>query len=130
MVDQWDLHAGHRRIGSRPRAVDEYFTIGQPLLMPLPEEPLQTGQLCTPHVDRYSQITVQTHRSSIPTRLVGKRVRAVLHAAHLVVYDRNVEAARHQRLISKGGCRLDLDHCLEALIRKPGGSAIPHPRVR
>ncbi|WP_257033593.1 hypothetical protein [Streptomyces sp. Ag109_G2-15] len=31
-----------------------------------------------------------------------------------------VEVARHERLIAKGGCRLDLDHYLEALIRKPG----------
>ncbi|MEW2275625.1 hypothetical protein GA0115256_14418 [Streptomyces sp. DconLS] len=49
-----------------------------------------------------------------------KRVRVVLHASHLVVYDRNVEVARHERLIAKGSCRLDLDHYLEALIRKPG----------
>lgn len=28
--------------------------------------------------------------------------------------------ARHGRLIAKGGCRLDLDHYREALIRKPG----------
>lgn len=41
-------------------------------------------------------------------------------ASHLVVYDRNVEVARHERLIAKGGCRLELDHYLEALIRKPG----------
>jgi transposase len=39
MVERWDLHDGHRRIGSRPRTVDEYFAIEQPLLMPLPEEP-------------------------------------------------------------------------------------------
>ncbi|MFG2716287.1 hypothetical protein ACGFX2_38020 [Streptomyces goshikiensis] len=29
MVDQWDLHDGHRRIGSRPRTVDEYFAVEQ-----------------------------------------------------------------------------------------------------
>jgi hypothetical protein len=52
--------------------------------------------------------------------LIGKRVRAMLHASHLVVYDKNVEVARHERLIAKGGCRLELDHYLEALIRKPG----------
>ncbi|WP_422641179.1 hypothetical protein [Streptomyces glaucescens] len=28
--------------------------------------------------------------------------------------------ARHERLIAKGSCRLELDHYLEALIRKPG----------
>lgn len=47
-------------------------------------------------------------------------MRVVLHASHLVVYDQNVEVARHERLIAKGSCRLDLDHYLEALIRKPG----------
>ncbi|WP_435852465.1 hypothetical protein [Streptomyces sparsogenes] len=44
-----------------------------------------------------------------------------------MIYDKNVEVARHERLIAKGSCRLDLDHCLEALIRKPG--AFPGPRV-
>lgn len=29
-------------------------------------------------------------------------------------------AARRERLIAKGSCRLELDHYLEALIRKPG----------
>ncbi|WP_374106316.1 hypothetical protein [Streptomyces sp. TRM70350] len=50
----------------------------------------------------------------MPVRLIGKRVRVVLHASHLVVYDQNVEVARHERLIAKGGCRLELDHYLEA----------------
>ncbi|MCQ9177618.1 hypothetical protein KMT30_00820 [Streptomyces sp. IBSBF 2953] len=31
-----------------------------------------------------------------------------------------MEVAQHEWLIAKGGCRLDLDHYLEALIRKPG----------
>ncbi|WP_435844707.1 Mu transposase domain-containing protein [Streptomyces chrestomyceticus] len=65
-------------------------------------------------------MAARTNRYSVPTRLIGKRVRVVLHASHLVVYDRNVEVARHERLIAKGSRRLDLDHYLEALIRKPG----------
>ncbi|MBP2362859.1 hypothetical protein JOF59_005259 [Streptomyces clavifer] len=97
--------------------------------MPLPQELFETGRLFTPRVDRYSQITVRTNRYSVPTRLIGKRVHVVLHASHLVVYDRNVEAARHERLIAKGSCRLDLDHYLEALIRKPGGARPPRRRT-
>ncbi|QUH06041.1 IS21 family transposase [Saccharopolyspora erythraea] len=120
MVEQWDRHDGRRRIGARPRTIDEYFAIERPLLLPLPEEPFETGRVFTPRVDRYSQITVRTNRYSVPVRLIGKRVRVVLHASHLVVYDQNVEVARHERLIAKGGCRLELDHYLEALIRKPG----------
>ncbi|MFZ3573900.1 IS21 family transposase [Streptomyces sp. BH097] len=120
MVDQWDLHDGRRRIGSRPRTIDECFALEQPLLLPLPEEPFETGRVFTPRVDRYSQIEVRTNRYSVPVRLIGKRVRVVLHASHLVVYDQNMEVARHERLIAKGGCRLELDHYLEALVRKPG----------
>ncbi|MCQ1581498.1 DUF5395 domain-containing protein [Streptomyces parvus] len=44
----------------------------------------------------------------------------MLHASEMVVYDGRLEVARHERLIAKGQARLDLDHCLEALVRKPG----------
>ncbi|MFC4035998.1 hypothetical protein ACFO3J_31730 [Streptomyces polygonati] len=120
MVDQWDLQDDARRIGSRPKTVAEYFAFEQPLLRPLPDEPFETGRTFTPRVDRYSQVPVRTNRYSVPIRLIGKRVRVVLHASHLVVYDRNVEVARHERLIAKGAVRLELDHYLEALVRKPG----------
>ncbi|KUN18425.1 hypothetical protein AQJ11_33785 [Streptomyces corchorusii] len=74
----------------------------------------------TPRADRHSQITVRTNRYSVPVRLIGKRVRVVLHASHLVVYDRRGKVARHEQLIAKAGCRLEPDHYLEALIREPG----------
>jgi hypothetical protein len=53
----------------------------------------------------------------------------VLHASHLVVYDKNVEVARHERLIAKGAVRLDLDHYLEALVRKPGAFRLHRART-
>jgi hypothetical protein len=120
LVEQWDRHDGRRRIGSRARTIDEYFEDERPRLLPLPEDPFETGRIFTPRVDRYGQITVRTNRYSVPVRLIGKRVRVLLHASHLVVYAKNVEVARHERLIAKGSCRLELDHYLETLIRKPG----------
>ena len=44
----------------------------------------------------------------------------MLHASEVVVYDGRKEVARHERLIAQGQTRLDLDHYLEALVRKPG----------
>lgn len=44
----------------------------------------------------------------------------MLHASELVVYDGREEVVRHERLIAKGGTRLELDHYLEAFVRKPG----------
>ncbi|MFB7374172.1 hypothetical protein ACFC0D_30475 [Streptomyces sp. NPDC056222] len=91
LVEQWDRHDGRRRIGSRARTIDEYFEDERPRLLPLPEDPFETGRVFTPRVDRYGQIAVHTNRYSVPVRLIGKRVRVLLHASHLVVYDKNVE---------------------------------------
>ena len=73
-----------------------------------------------PQVDRFSQVTVRTNRYSVPARLIGRRVRVLLHASHLVVYDGNAEVAQHERLPGKSAARLDPDHYLEAWVRKPG----------
>jgi hypothetical protein len=120
MVDAWDTADDARRIGTRAHTIGEMFAIEQPALLPLPDEPFETGTWLGPRVDRYSQITIRTNRYSVPVRLVGRHVRVHLHASHLVVYDDRTEVARHERLMAKGRTRLDLDHYLEALLRKPG----------
>lgn len=62
-------------------------------------EPFETGRLFVLRVDRYSQISVRTSHYSVPVRLIGRRVRVMLHASDLVVYDDGVEVARHERLM-------------------------------
>jgi hypothetical protein len=120
LIDRWDGEDLDRRIGSRPRTIGEMFAAEAPLLAPLPVEPFETGRWFTPRVDRYAQVTVRTNRYSVPARLIGRQVRVLLHASELVVFDGRVEVARHERLLAKGGTRLELDHYLEALLRKPG----------
>ncbi|WP_435283015.1 IS21 family transposase [Streptomyces koelreuteriae] len=120
MVDQWDIDDEARRISSRPHTIGEYFRAELPRLKPLPEEPFETGRWFTPRVDRYSQITVRTNRYSVPVRLISHTVRVLLNANDLIVYDGRTEIARHERLSTRGGSNLVLDHYLEALIRKPG----------
>jgi hypothetical protein len=120
LVDRWDVEDDARRIGARPHTIGEHFAVERPLLKPLPIEPFETGRWFTPRVDRHSQISVRTNRYSVPVRLIGRRVRVQLHASHLVVYDGRVEVAQHERLIGKGRPRLELDHYLEILLRKPG----------
>jgi transposase len=120
MIEGWDLEDDQRRIGSRARTVGEDFAVEQPLLTPLPTEPFATDRLFTPRVDRCGQITVRMNRYSVPVRLIGRRVRVLLGASQLVVYDGRVQVARHERLATKGEVRLELDHYLEALLRKPG----------
>ncbi|MEV4060842.1 hypothetical protein [Nonomuraea dietziae] len=68
MIDEWDAADEGRRIGSRARTVGEFLAIERPLLRPLPEEPFETGRWFTPHVDRFSQVTVRTNKYAVPAR--------------------------------------------------------------
>jgi len=120
LVDQWDAGDDARRIGSRPRTVGEHFAIEAPLLNQLPDESSETGLVMSLRVDRYSQISVRTNHYSVPARLIGRKVRVMLHASELIVYDGQEEVARHERLLAKASRRLVLDHYLEILVRKPG----------
>ncbi len=120
MIDRWHEEDETRRIRSRPRTIGELFTAERPLLQPLPVEAFETGRHFSLRVDRHSQISVRSNRYSVPVRLIGRMVQVVLHASELVVYDGREEVARHERIKAKGGRQLELDHYLEALVRKPG----------
>ncbi|MET8162513.1 IS21 family transposase [Sphaerisporangium sp. NPDC005289] len=120
MIEEWDAADETRRIGSRARTVGEFLAIERPLLRPLPDEPFETGRWFTPRVDRFAQVTVRTNKYSVPARLIGRQVRVLLHASDLVIYDGHAEVARHERLPGRSDARLDLDHYLEVLVRKPG----------
>jgi hypothetical protein len=120
MVDAWDEADDARRIGSRARTVGEHFATEQPLLAPLPTEPFETGRWFTPRVDRHAQVTVRMNKYSVHARMVGRQARVLLNASGLVVFDGRTEIARHERLMTKGSTRVDLDHYLEVLLRKPG----------
>jgi transposase len=119
-IGAWDADADRRRIGGRPRTVSEYFAVEAPLLRGLPDEPFGTALALPARVDRYSQVIVRANRYSVPSRLIGRQVRVVLRASDLSVFDGRAEVAWHERLAGKNQSRLDLDHYLEVLVRKPG----------
>lgn len=53
----------------------------------------ETGRLVSLRVDRYAQVSVRTNGYSVPVGLIG-RVRVMLHASEVVVYDGRKEVAR------------------------------------
>jgi transposase len=109
-----------RRIEHRANTVGQDFAFEREALRPVPAERFDPGLSLSPRVDRYARISVRQCRYSVPARLIGKTVRVSLRASELLVFDRGRVVARHERLIHRGGQRLDLDHYLEILIRKPG----------
>jgi hypothetical protein len=73
-----------------------------------------------PRVDRHARINVRRCQYSVPASLVGRRVRVLLGASELVVFDGRRQVACHQRSNRRGSMTLVLDHYLEVLWRKPG----------
>jgi hypothetical protein len=65
-------------------------------------------------------VQVRTNRYSVPVRLVGQSVEVQLGAREVVVLHAGQAVARHERLAGLHGERLELDHYLEILWRKPG----------
>ena len=109
-----------RRVGNRATSVGQDWAFEKTLLRALPSESFDTALTLTPRVDRYAQVMVRCNQYSVPARFIGHRVRVMLSASAVIVYDRTTMVARHQRAIGKGAKVLDLDHYLEILHRKPG----------
>jgi transposase len=109
-----------RRISNRTMSVGQHYAFEATLLRPLPTERFETGLGLTPRVDRYARVTVRQCHYSVPARLIGHRVRAVLRASELVLFDGRTQVASHERATVRGSEVLVLDHYLEVLVRKPG----------
>jgi len=120
LLKAYDLADDNRRIANRTPSVGKHFAFEQPLLRPLPAEVFETGLLLTPRVDRYSRVIVRQCHYSVPARLIGHRIRVLLRASELIVFDGRTQVARHERSSVRGSETLLLDHYLEVLVRKPG----------
>lgn len=119
LIDQYDRDDDQRRIGGRAHTIGQAFEAEKSLLKPLPVEPFETGRWFHPRVDRYAQVSVRGNKYSVPARL-GRQVRVLLNASDLIIHDGRTPVATHERLMTKGETRLDLDHYLEVFARKPG----------
>jgi hypothetical protein len=109
-----------RHVAGRAASIGADFAAERGRLLRLPPEPFATAAVLWPRADRYARISVGKCRYSVPARLIGSRVRVMLSANELRVFDGPALAAVHPRLIAAGDERLELDHYLEILLRKPG----------
>lgn len=116
----FDVADDARRIGHRAQSVAQDFAVEAPLLRPLPREPFETGLTPTPRVDRHARVIVRQCHYSVPAALIGRRVRVLLRATEVVVFDGRRQVAVHARATARGSQTLLLDHYLEVLAGKPG----------
>lgn len=116
----YDAADDDRRISNRTRTVGQDFVLEAPLLRPLPKDRFEAGLTLTPRVDRHARVMVRQCHYSVPVRLINRRVRVVLRASEVLIYDGRTLVATHERSARKGSAVLLLDHYLEVLARRPG----------
>ena len=92
-------------------------------LRPLPPryEVAEVREGC--RVDKYSCVTLDAARYSVPEELVGKKVTLRAYPNEVLVDFNGTNVATHARTREKGAMVLDVRHYLRTLRRKPGALA-------
>jgi len=112
-----------RRITGRLTTVGQDWEHERQKLTPLPVDRFEPGQPLTPMVDHSALVTIRQAKYSVPASLIGRRVRAVLRASEVLIFDGRRLVARHGRVAIRNGQAVLLDHYLEVLRLKPGALA-------
>lgn len=89
-------------------------------LRPLPAIALPAHTTLTVTVRRWSTIRVQNHAYSAPARLIGERVRVLLHHDRVEVFYAGQLVGRLPRLRGRRWARIGYHHVIWSLVKKPG----------
>lgn len=85
-------------------------------------------QSCGIRVSRSSTIKVKRNVYSVPSRLIGHQVDAVIDADFIEIRHGGVEVQRMPRLVGSGKHAINYRHVIDSLVRKPG--AFEHYQYR
>lgn len=89
-------------------------------MRPLPGSWLAEYREYTPRVSSHSTIRVKKNAYSVPSRLIGHRVKVLLHESELKVYLGRQWVATLPRIRGDRGALIDFRHVIDPLLRKPG----------
>lgn len=121
-----------RHVAGRIETVGQAAVAEVPVLRSLPAERFEAGVLLNPKADRRARICVRQAFYSVPVRLAGRRLDALVSGSSVRVFEAGQLVARHERNPRRGGETLVLDHYLEILMRKPGAfpGSVPLAQAR
>jgi transposase InsO family protein len=97
-----------------------HFAVEREQLRPLPVAPLLPCKELLVKVNRFSLIRVQGNVYSVPSRLIGTRLRVRVRAEQLEIYHGATLAMVLPRLAGRERQRIDYRHIIWSLVRKPG----------
>ncbi len=92
-------------------------------LQPLPSSEVPNYTTHTAKVYKWSTIRVSKKTYSVPSRLIGHRVKVRQYSNHLEVYYKDNLIEEMPRLRGQNDVRIDYRHVSRSLVRKPGAFA-------
>lgn len=96
-------------------------------LHPLPDHRFEACKLVSCQVNKTSLVTIETNQYSVPCQYVGQAVWAKIFVDQVIIVAQNQVIAQHPRSNSKNEMLTQLDHYLEALLKKPRAIRDAHP---
>jgi hypothetical protein len=111
-----------RVIEGRSQTVGAAMIAEREHLLPLVQEGFDLASRHAPVVDASSCVKVLTNFYSAPSA-VGIKVEAKVYASYVEIWHRARLIARHERSFERFQKVLELDHYLDALVKKPGALA-------
>lgn len=93
----------------------QYMLPGMPIL--------DAARIEEPRVDKYSTISVDTCRYSVPDKFVGKIVLAKIYSSKILCYCDEIKIAEHDRKYGFCEWSIKLEHFIKTLKKKPGALA-------
>ena len=87
----------------------------------LPYKPkLELANISENHVNSYSFVSVDNNFYSVPEYLVGKTVTVKKYHNKIIVFSNNLKVCEHEKLEGYKQIRVDINHYLNTLLKKPG----------
>lgn len=111
-----------RLINGRSHTVGAAMRLEREQLLPLASQGFDLAAVCFPQVNAKGSVKVLTNFYSAPVS-VGLQVQAKVYAAHVELWHQGRCVACHERSFGRYQHVLELDHYLEALLKKPGALA-------
>jgi len=111
-----------RWIGDRSQSVGAGMTLEREHLRALAEEGFDLAGFHFPKVNASSCVRVLTNFYSTPLP-VGVEVQAKVYSSYVEIWHQGQHVARHERCFQRQQKILNLEHYLDALLKKPGALA-------
>ena len=110
-------------VRSRNLTRSQRFEADRAALRPLPAAPLNFMREFTVRVSRFSLIRVLNNYYSVPSRLIGVRVKVRVRSEALELHHSGKQVLTLPRIVGRNQRRIDYRHLIWSLVRKPGAFA-------